>query len=861
MTNSNVIGTAVVRLEVDKTKFNRELASAKTQMDTGKGGSDNYNRGLKDIQRESDAVGTKVKGAGSQIDAQVGAFARAELGIRGITSGLGELSQKLSKPIQDASNLGESINAVNVVFGESAVKLHDFAKNSAESVGLSERAFNQLATPLGAMLKGTGMSMDEVADKTIELTKRASDMASVYNVDVEEAMTAISAALRGEMEPIRKFGVTLDQNSIEAKAFSMGLTKNAVDMVSVQGATIDLEKAQANLLEVQKQGTVANKGTPAQLKAISDQQGDTSKAVDAAALAYENLQRAQRGGGGNVAAAQTTYAKALATANKEREKLSDLQGKSKIGQKGEASTALEVADAQQSVAEAEKKLAAAKTGKVGELSLEAKGQAALALVMEKSKDVEGDFGNTKEGLANQQKILTAEMEKFRAEMGGQMVPVMLTAIQTVRGLPPELQMVTFGLMEFGPAIAKTMGGLALIGPAIGPAITAMRNFSIASKLAFLAPPVGIVVLLVAVAVALYVFRDKWIGIIGPLVDFMLGWAKGIKDAVFGAVNAVLGFVRDNWSKIALMISGPFLPLVLLATDGFGIRSALIGAFTAVLDFLGGLYGSITGIFSNAAMWLYNTGKNILLGLWNGMKEIWRDVEGWIKNIPNAIPDWFAKTLGMKSPSKVMKIAGENTIKGLQIGLATEFKTSVLPQLKQMTAQVESFKTKWSRFAPGDPANEGYAPDPNMSGKATRRWNGYKYIQIPGGEAVPVDANGRAIGDYVRASDIASGKYTPYTGNNGGSSGRSGGGQSSAIGSSGMFGVAAHKADWFSPESDGMSIATGAGAGGGGQSGQLGVTVMMPYATINARDKVDAERSTQDMAWAAAAGMRARGGMR
>jgi hypothetical protein len=40
------------------------------------------------------------------------------------------------------------------------------------------------------------MNLDKVADSTIDLTKRAADLASVFNTDVDVAMSAINQALR-----------------------------------------------------------------------------------------------------------------------------------------------------------------------------------------------------------------------------------------------------------------------------------------------------------------------------------------------------------------------------------------------------------------------------------------------------------------------------------------------------------------------------------------------------------------------------------------------------------------------------------------------------------------------------------------
>lgn len=70
------------------------------------------------------------------------------------------------------------------------------------------------------MLKNSGMGMDEVADKTIDLTKRAADMASVFNTDVSDALTAIQAALRGEADPIERYGVKVSAAAVQQKALA-----------------------------------------------------------------------------------------------------------------------------------------------------------------------------------------------------------------------------------------------------------------------------------------------------------------------------------------------------------------------------------------------------------------------------------------------------------------------------------------------------------------------------------------------------------------------------------------------------------------------------------------------------------------
>lgn len=136
------------------------------------------------------------------------------------------------KSIDAASDLNESMNAVSVVFGKASQKIFEFGKTAAEAAGLSQRAFNEAVTPIGAQLRNVGLSADEAAEQAIHLTQVAADMASVFNVDVSEALTAIQAGLRGEADPIERFGVSLQQASIEAYAVRTGLMKAGDEMTN-----------------------------------------------------------------------------------------------------------------------------------------------------------------------------------------------------------------------------------------------------------------------------------------------------------------------------------------------------------------------------------------------------------------------------------------------------------------------------------------------------------------------------------------------------------------------------------------------------------------------------------------------------
>jgi TP901 family phage tail tape measure protein len=115
-------------------------------------------------------------------------------------------------------------------------------------------------------------------------------------------------------------------------------------------------------------------------------------------------------------------------------------------------------------------------------------------------------------------------------------------------------------------MASAFAALVAIAPVVGAAFTVMLG------------PVGLVILaLAALALGVYLAYQHW--------DQISAAAQGAMDAVSGAINGALTWVRNNWPIIVTILSGPFAPLVALATDAFGVRSALTGAVSGALDWL------------------------------------------------------------------------------------------------------------------------------------------------------------------------------------------------------------------------------------------------------------------------------------
>ncbi|WP_406708453.1 hypothetical protein [Trueperella pyogenes] len=146
------------------------------------------------------------------------------------------------KAVKAASDLEQSAGAIDDVFKSAAGQMHGLAKEAASAVGLSRNSYNQLATIIGTQLKNGVVAIDQLGAKTDGLIRLGADLAAGFGGSTADAVAALSSALKGERDPIEKYGVSLKQAAIDAKAAELGFTKvgGALSQEASNAATLAL---------------------------------------------------------------------------------------------------------------------------------------------------------------------------------------------------------------------------------------------------------------------------------------------------------------------------------------------------------------------------------------------------------------------------------------------------------------------------------------------------------------------------------------------------------------------------------------------------------------------------------------------
>lgn len=458
-------------------------------------------------------------------------------GIVGIANqALGQVVQFVSDSVGAASDLNETVSKTGELFGEQTNAVLRWAEGAATAFGQSRQQALDAAAQFAIFGRAAGLAGDDLVQFSTEFVQLASDLASFNNTTPEQAIEAIGAALRGESEPLRAYGVLLDDATMRQKALELGLietTKNAL--------------------------------TPQQ------------KVLAAQALIYEQTSAAQ-----------------------------------------------------------------------------------------------GDFARTSSGLANQQRILNAQMEDLKATVGQALLPVMLSLVSNLNGLVQNTLPPLQSFMQ--ERVIPVMGRLGeIINSTVGPALNALVGWfsnvgqSVRSQtdgpLSYLhqwfeqnMPRIQQIV--ETVLGAIQRFWQQHGEQINTLVTTLLNWIVRLWDTNLRTVLDIITF----WLQV-------------FTGDWEGAGQTLQGILWRWMDFIGDIFRSIVQTVRDiwSGIDWGELGRNLVDGIANGI----RNAAGWLadraRDAAMAALNAAKRALGIYSPSRVAAAEiGRPFVEGIGRGMDEGF---------------------------------------------------------------------------------------------------------------------------------------------------------------------------------------------
>ncbi|GAA4981217.1 phage tail protein [Actinopolymorpha pittospori] len=556
----------------------------------------------------------------------------------------------LKDSVSGASDLNETVSKTKVVFGDAADEVLNYAKTANTSLGQTQQSALDGASTFGVFGKAAGLTGKDLAGFSTGLTGLSGDLASFYNTSPEDAITAIGAALRGESEPIRQYGVLLDDASLRQQALAMGLiatTKTALtpqQRVLAAQALIMKQTAVAQGDFARTSGGLAN-----QQRILSAQFSDLKTKLGAALLPV-------------VTSAITLFNKWLPSLQSAAGALGGILG-----------PALKTAGAVLSG------FVAAISGSQGTTV------GVFGVIGGATRTLRDVFGQLASFVTGGLLPSVVSLVKY---IGSSLAPIFQSVWSILQGqvLPIIASLASFFVGTLLPAILGIYQAIAQrLKPVFDTLVATYRKNVLPALEQVLAKfrewqPTIQRVISVVVQVTGFVLKLA-AAILGKVLPPLIKFAGFLLVNVVGAIVTVIGWVVKIIGKVI-----DFGSTVVGAVGKVGqFVSGLKAKFGEAVSFVGGVPGKVKKSLGNLGSLLLSAGKDIIRGLIAGMGDMIGAVEDKVSGIVDGIKSKITGALKIHSPSRVMMGYGQNISEGLAIGIQ-----QAAPKVNKAAAALTAF---------------------------------------------------------------------------------------------------------------------------------------------------------------------------
>lgn len=625
---------------------------------------------------------------------------------------IGKTVAFVGSAVSAASDMEQSTGAVETVFKSSSAQVLAASRSAASSLGIAGSEYQALATLLGTQLRNGGTATDALAGQTEKLITLGGDLSALFGGTTADSVDALSSALKGERDPIERYGVSLNQASIDAKAAELGFQKvgGSLSQQANQAATLALimdQTADAHGAFGRETDTLASK----------QQRLDAMWANATAGIGAAFLPAASGFASVMLAASGPAIAGAVHLATAASDAITALTD----GDPGTlpafvppavvdalAPIVSAVFDTVGEVASAFAPAIPQITSALGELvpalasvlpSLSPVGLllAGLLPVLPQLLPMVLSLAEALgSGFVTVHALFVPLVAALGALMRGQFLAILPYLVQTIGVvvglfastrpaflgfLAAALPLVAALVADVLPGLVQVVGALTSVLTVIAQRVAALAPF-VAVFLAVLVPAVSALTPVVQAAASLVIsVVTAALEIVRGVLEVATGILSGNWAQVWSGIGTIL---RGVWSLVTALVSGAIGVVVaairagvsnvgrlfgaawdgaarLLGAMTDGLRGAVEDGLGAVLDFLGSLGSTVRGAVSGAGSWLADVGRFIVEGFVDGVKAMTQRIADAvlapIRGSVDAVKGW----LGIHSPSAVMRDHAESAV--------------------------------------------------------------------------------------------------------------------------------------------------------------------------------------------------------
>lgn len=202
------------------------------RLQTAKGELADFTGQLETAANRATLAGDTIQAAGSKLESVGGKV--SSLGTA-LTAGVtAPLVAAGGVAVNMASDYEESLNKVEVAFGDASQGVKEFAQTTVDQFGIAEGTALDMAALYGDMATSMKIPREEAAQMSQELVGLAGDLASFKNIGLDEASTALKSIFTGETESLKNLGVVMTETNLDAFALAEGFEKTTDEMTEAE---------------------------------------------------------------------------------------------------------------------------------------------------------------------------------------------------------------------------------------------------------------------------------------------------------------------------------------------------------------------------------------------------------------------------------------------------------------------------------------------------------------------------------------------------------------------------------------------------------------------------------------------------
>lgn len=191
-------------------------------------------RGMPASLRTVAAATRTVTSANRSLDASMRSARTSSMGFLGkltLLNGAAMLVYDgLAKCINEVNTYIESMNLFEASMGKYTESATEFGMRVQDAMGIDFGEWARNQGVFQTLITGMGAAADKASVMSQQLTQLGYDIASFYNISVEDAMLKIQSGIAGELEPLRRLGWDLSDARMNIELTRLGIDASTRDM-------------------------------------------------------------------------------------------------------------------------------------------------------------------------------------------------------------------------------------------------------------------------------------------------------------------------------------------------------------------------------------------------------------------------------------------------------------------------------------------------------------------------------------------------------------------------------------------------------------------------------------------------------